>query len=94
MNAFEKAIREWLSQAENRGKIIDTSLLVEMMEYADTVERHRIGVKALRVYCKCMRTGRIKMAREIEKRYERDFPKTDLVVALTYVFNNYKKEDK
>lgn len=71
-------IKDWISTTPFQ---IDMSLINELKEYSDnTVLRDKV----MRVYHKCIRQRHIALADKIEAKYRHYFPKSDLVMAMSY----------
>ena len=75
---------------------IDQSLINEMQRWAEIYSQNQRVLKALRIYCKCMLTGRFKLAAKIENKYGKHFPgSNDRVIAfhLALLANKKIKHD-
>lgn len=54
----------------------------ELQDWCDKHDRKQMGSKALRVYNKCMLRGKVDIAKRIKQKYKRQFPQSDIAVAL------------
>ncbi len=61
------------------GRLPFPNLLDELKIYSDEESLRR---KVMRVYWKCVKSGRIGIANRIEIKYRQHFPKSDLVMAF------------
>ena len=71
---------------------MDWSLIKEMKDWSNDWSKQQKGSKALRVYNKCMLTGRIKVSKRIEDKYGEDFPQSDIAISLALALINLKKK--